>query len=69
MSQNEKFVKSVYPKARIQMSGFDGVPNRIVTEPTLQGRWLGKKFDVSDRNKWKSAAEAVRSEMLRKLES
>lgn len=69
MNKDEKFVKSVYPKAQIQVSTFDGVPNRVVTEPTINGLWLGKKFNVSDRNKWKNAANSIRLKMLRKLES
>jgi hypothetical protein len=68
VSKNEKFVKSVYPLAEMQPT-ISGVRLRIVSEPSIRGTWLGKSFYPEDRNKWKSAAEYVREEMLRKLES
>jgi hypothetical protein len=68
MMTDEQFVKSIYPKAEIQCSGFDAYPSRVVTEPTLNGKWLGKKFNKNDHNKWKNAAEYLREQMITKLE-
>lgn len=69
MIKNEKFVKSVYPNAEFQASGFSYVEDRVVSEPTINGRWLGKSFEMDATDKWANAAEAVRLEMLKKLES
>jgi len=68
VNRDEKFVKSVYPLAEIQPT-ISGERFRIVSEPSFKGTWLGKGFYPDERNKWKFAAEYVREEMLRKLES
>ena len=63
---DEKFVKSIYPNAVIQPT-FGGA--RVCSEPTIKGRWVGFGFPKKARNPWHWAAEHIRAEMLRKLES
>jgi hypothetical protein len=65
---NEQFVKSVYPNATIQWTP-SATRLRVVSEPTINGRWLGTPFSPDAKLRWKAAAKAVRKEMLRKLES
>ena len=68
MTKDEKFVKSIHPNAEIQgLFSFGRV--RVVSEPSIKGYWLGDAFNIKSKTKWKSAAEYVRLEMLRKLES
>jgi hypothetical protein len=67
---DKEFVLSIYPDAEIQIMVWhrDETLRRVVSEPTISGRWISSAF-FEDDLAWESAAEEIRLLMLRKLES
>jgi hypothetical protein len=65
---DKEFVLSIYPDAEIQIMVWHKTLRRVVSEPTISGRWISSAF-FEDDLAWESAAEEIRLLMLRKLES
>ena len=65
MNDEERFVKSIYPHAFIDITVTG--KNRICSEPTMRGHWIGGV--CCSENPWFAAAEYIRTEMIWKLES
>ena len=68
MTKAEKYVRSIYPNAEVQftMTG----RRRIVSEPTMNGYWLGDsfEFDSEETAAWKTAMEYLQKLTLIRLE-